>query len=572
MRLTSFLLSTMVVSLVLWACLLPVDARAELMEEEVVVCEPDCGEKQCGEDGCGGSCGVCSPYELCQAGECSFNGGCQPLAVPGCGQCACESCTCALDPYCCTGKWDALCVARCGSQCGGCGTKVECGDGLCNGGEDCSNCITDCGICSPSCGPITSVGCCAETTLLACQNGTLAITNCLTDGSGSCGWDPVEEQYGCGGVGADPAGNHSLLCPAPPIEDVVEEIVLPEACNGLSFIGCCDDSFLRWCDSGGLHSLDCGSNLAPYDQCGWNLAKGYYDCGGEGGDPSGAASPFCPTLQIDVVVDDLVAPECKVGTLVAEGCETIPWEGCCDDGGALFFCEAGTLLCKLDCSGLVYPSNTCGWHAGQPGYYDCGGEGGDPIGEFPYACPQTEVPEDVTIQEFTSATCTDVPEKGCCDGAVLQWCENGIVRDFDCGDLVADPVFGDYLYCGSNPATGAADCLKKPDPSPPECVVETPETPVEEVPDGGLWPLESPPELVAQPELTQGEVVNPEMSTETFDGSGLVFPPDGVEEPEPKSGKDGCAVGPRPSSTSGWLLLAALALLLLAAVRKREAS
>lgn len=574
MRLTSLLLPKVFILALMWGCLLPGvaqgETKGETKGEEVVVCEPDCTDKQCGDDGCGGVCGVCPPYQMCQAGVCSFNGGCEPLVIPGCGNCTCEACTCALDPYCCTGKWDALCVARCNTQCGGCGTIPECGDGECEGGESCSTCVSDCGKCPPNCGTISSVGCCAETTLLVCQGGALKIANCLSDDVDSCGWDPVEQSYACGGEGADPTGTHPLLCSSPPTEDVVAEIVLPEACNGLSYVGCCDGSKLHWCDVVGLHSLDCGANPAPYNQCGWNLTKGYYDCGGDGADPSGAASPFCPALQTDVVSAD-ASPECKVGTLVAQDCASVPWEGCCDGAGALYFCEAGSLLCKLDCAGLVYPSNTCGWHAGQPGYYDCGGEGGDPSGEFAYGCPQTEVPVDVVSQDLAPAKCLGIPTGGCCEGAVLQWCENGVVRDFDCGDLAPDPVFGDYLYCGSNPATGAADCLKKPDPSPPACVVENPEVPVEQSPEVAG---EVSPELVGQPEHLVAESVATEIRNETVapDNIGPVIPAEAVVEPDPVSGKDGCAAGPRPVPVGGWLLMAAVALLALAAARKREAS
>lgn len=569
MRLDPVLLSKLLLLPALWAILGPIDARGETVGEEVVVCEPACADKQCGDDGCGGSCGNCSPYHLCQEGTCSFNGGCAPASTPGCGGCTCEACTCANDPYCCTGKWDALCVSRCGAQCGGCGTKTECGDGVCEGGESCGNCVADCGKCPLACGAITSAGCCAESTLLDCDGGELIITNCLSDGADSCGWDPLEGEYVCGGEGADPAGTHPLNCPAAPPQDVVEEVLLPEACNGLSFVGCCDDEVLRWCDAGGLHSLDCATNPAPFDKCGWNGAKDYYDCGGDGVDPSGEASPFCPALQTDVVIADAQAPECKVGTLVAQDCETIPWEGCCDAAGALFFCESGKLLCKLDCSGLVYPSNTCGWHAGQPGYYDCGGEGSDPAGEFPYACPLTEVPVDVVTQDVTLASCEGIPDSGCCEGTMLHWCVNGLVRDFDCGSLASDPVFGDYVYCGSNPATDAADCLKKPDPSPPACVSDVL---VEPPPEPAVEMVEVFAEVVEQPDKSSGETVKPEVLAEvgTSDGSGLVIPPDGVVEPEPKSKKDGCAAGAQSKSVPGWLLIAALALLALAGLRNRE--
>jgi len=48
--------------------------------------------------------------------------GCEATpAVPGCGNCACQACTCAHDPYCCEVQWDDACVDLCNSTCGTCG-------------------------------------------------------------------------------------------------------------------------------------------------------------------------------------------------------------------------------------------------------------------------------------------------------------------------------------------------------------------------------------------------------------------------------------------------------------------
>jgi hypothetical protein len=61
-------------------------------------CEPQCAGAQCGDDGCGGSCGECSPPEVCNQGQCQSdcaqeltpcNSDCVDLASdPGhCGDC-----------------------------------------------------------------------------------------------------------------------------------------------------------------------------------------------------------------------------------------------------------------------------------------------------------------------------------------------------------------------------------------------------------------------------------------------------------------------------------------------------
>ncbi len=49
-------------------------------------------------------------------------------AVPGCGNCNCQECTCSLDPYCCAVQWDDTCVEMCNTDCGGCGNETSARD------------------------------------------------------------------------------------------------------------------------------------------------------------------------------------------------------------------------------------------------------------------------------------------------------------------------------------------------------------------------------------------------------------------------------------------------------------
>jgi hypothetical protein len=44
--------------------------------------------------------------------------GCNTSTGTGCGGCACESCVCALDSWCCDTEWDSLCVGECQIDCG----------------------------------------------------------------------------------------------------------------------------------------------------------------------------------------------------------------------------------------------------------------------------------------------------------------------------------------------------------------------------------------------------------------------------------------------------------------------
>ena len=64
-----------------------------------------------------------------------------------------------------------------------------------------------------------------------------------------------------------------------------------DACAGISYQGCCDDTILLFCEDGQLGSQDCVD--APF--CGWDPAAGYYGCGTSGaGDPSGLYPQACP--------------------------------------------------------------------------------------------------------------------------------------------------------------------------------------------------------------------------------------------------------------------------------------
>ena len=58
----------------------------------------------------------------------------------------------------------------------------------------------------------------------------------------------------------------------------------------------------------------------------------------------------------------------------------------------------------------------CGWDGG--GYY-CGGQGADPDGQHPYACPP---------DLFVEGPCGSVTDIGCCDAnGDNWWCSGGLV-------------------------------------------------------------------------------------------------------------------------------------------------
>jgi hypothetical protein len=90
-------------------------------------CTPNCSGKTCGSDGCGGTCGSCASGQTCSsAGTCTGGGGGGSCSHSDCSQgtklvSGCNSCVtsiCAKDPYCCSTKWDSICVGEVGSICG----------------------------------------------------------------------------------------------------------------------------------------------------------------------------------------------------------------------------------------------------------------------------------------------------------------------------------------------------------------------------------------------------------------------------------------------------------------------
>lgn len=541
--------------------------------EDVQDCAPLCDGAKCGDDGCGGVCGQCNAYQECHDGVCLFEGGCNPSELPGCGDCSCEACVCQMDPYCCTSAWDAMCVSRCEDACGGCGIPNQCGDGQCTGTESCANCGADCGQCPPECGQVTSIGCCVGDNVLSCQSGTLEVTACNLEEQGSCGWSLETNAYVCGGEGGDPSGDYPPECPTAPDKEIVDGFSPPEECSGLEYSGCCSGKSVFWCDTKGLHSLDCGANPAPFDSCGWNKPLGVYDCGFEGTDPTGENEKACPDFQTDVAADVPEIPKCTVGSLMAVGCQDISFEGCCSQEGALYFCEKGKYLCALHCPDLVAPADVCGWND-VSGWYDCGGDGPDPTGEFPMSCPALQVPTDTAAPDLQTqpATCPGVPEGGCCEDSWLTWCESGLARTFDCSTLSNDPVFGAYTYCGTNPTNGTADCIKKSDPSPPVCSGQ----PIEPAPDilEVHQDVELDMDILDTSGLADG-IGDLVLDGSTDSGSGtadlavdtspFIIPTDTNEvEPEVDGNGGGCGCRTTPpaskTTTPGLLLLACAAL------------
>ncbi len=263
----------------------------------VEVCRPQCGPRVCGFDGCDGVCGQCEGEQACNAE----------------GQCVDPGSECG-DDVCDEGEDCALCPADCG-QC--------CGDGACSTGqgENCATCGADCG-CDEgqSCDPERRQ--CTDDCVTQCDG-----RQCGSDGCGG------ECAPGCNG---DDVCNGSGRCVAPPAE--------------------CGD---RVCDEG----EDCALCPADCGQCcgdgactggqGENCSTCPADCGCDQGQRCNLDSRVCEC-----------APQCQGRVCGSDGCG-----GQCNPGcGQGFTCDPVRGLCDQDC----VPQ--CGGR--QCGSDGCGGECG----------------------------------------------------------------------------------------------------------------------------------------------------------------------------------------------------
>jgi hypothetical protein len=164
----------------------------------------------------------------------------------------------------------------------------------------------------------------------------------------------------------------------------------PSGCGDLSFSGQCDGDVLSWCEGGKIKTYDCAANGKT---CGYQ--------------------------------DDSVGHNCIAGAPVTQpaGCGDVSYEGKCD-GETLVWCEKDVVM-TYNCAGV---GKTCGYQDTNTGY-NC-------------IVPDAASPDD---------PCGGITYQGKCSGSVLEWCENGAVKTFDCASKSQS--------CGYQDDTVGYNCL-----------------------------------------------------------------------------------------------------------------
>jgi hypothetical protein len=451
--------------------------QCEKYAQECLTCQSDCFGKECGDDGCGGDCGWCPDGFVCQDYKCMGLGGCKEIvtcvenseappdvSIPMCmaaatpeaqalflDLAACVQDFCGgFEPYTncywmtitgpCSNLYDQcmLCVPSCfGKECGpdGCGgwcafcpDGAECEDGKCTCIPDCFG--MECGPdgCGNVCGMCQDGFECTEYGKCFCVPDCVA-KECGDDGCGGlCGYCKPQTEY------CTDNGNCLTYNCQPGATDCDGNMVVVCAADGQSWQkqGPCPPG--NYCKEGKCLPWVCEPGET---QC---VGNGVVTCADNGA--GWLPVVLCPTGTL-----------CKGGEcLPSAGCGDIPQIGCCD-GDTLKVCLDGMISVE-ECGAMGL---SCGW---IPNWgYGCGGQGADPNGQFPLACPGSCQPE-CENKECGSDGCGGLcgacqPGATCVDGACEIICVPQC-KGLECGNDGCGGVCG---VCAPNELCLNGNCF-----------------------------------------------------------------------------------------------------------------
>ena len=359
-----------------WCCTVEWDFACanEVMSFECGECT---GSTNCGDD-------ICVAGETCQncPEDCGACGGeglcCEVHDSPGCEDGSVQACVCSQDSFCCEYVWDEVCVdGVTGFSCGTCdGSGPVCGNGECDGIEDCLVCPEDCGECA-------GTGCCDPHATPACDDAEIAACVCNED-AWCCTeeWDAicVEEvvTFNCGtcggsgpvcGDGNCTGSETCTTCPAdcgecPPLGACCE-VHESAGCDNPSVQKCVCDEDAFCCETQWdevcveeVVTFNCGSCGACVPDC---VGKA---CGGDGCGGSCGTCTSEQTCQEGLCVDaGGCQPDCSGLECGDDGCG-----GTCGTCAPGWKCHNGTCkeqVCEPDCHGKQCGPDGCGGSCGE---------------------------------------------------------------------------------------------------------------------------------------------------------------------------------------------------------------
>ena len=382
------------------ACVCEIDAfccEAAWDASCVTLCTEDCGQK----------CGTEPPPP---------DSGCQESGMPGCGGCACETCVCSDDPYCCDTSWDSLCVEECdacGGNCNGVGPGGECA-GNCGGsgpsgcycdascvdfGDCCSDACSSCGYCGGSTGYGCAGNCGGSSPDESCYCDDLCVSygDCCSDACSECGFCPCEPDCSGKECGDDGCGGQCGPCP-------VGEACYAEICEVHCGNGECEADLGETCascaDDCGACELSSGCELLEQPSCGGCLCEA---CVCE-------ADSFCCDMAWDSSCVKECLSECG-GCGESAGCVAHEGSGCDGCGCEACVCEKNAYCCETawDDACVVSCQVDCGSDCAlQTCDVDLDCADGDPCTID--TCPEAGKP---CHHEVTTECCS--PAEGCDD-------------------------------------------------------------------------------------------------------------------------------------------------------------
>lgn len=299
-----------------------------------------------------------------------------------------------------------------------------------------------------SCGPLGYVGCCSGQTLHFCVSGQVLSLDCAQQPQ--CGWNPQSGVYDCSTSGtSDPSGQHPMAC-----GDVLGDA-------GVYLDGPAPGDLAP--DGPMTDALVDGPVEGPPDAQPLLDGAGPKDGGGDGGEDGEVSEAAVGLDASGLDVSHTDGTQIKAGG--GGGCD-----GCqvgAGTAGPRWLAFVGLLLLPLAGRGQRASRSRRGRGSlviGLLALALLGGcqaeqmtigrvhlaQGGDGTTDLP-------APPDLSAGEAGPAGCGKVPPQGCCDGDLLFYCEEGALKQIDCGDKPK---------CGWS-ASGFYDCNTSgvPDPS-----------------------------------------------------------------------------------------------------------